>query len=375
LDKIAEELVKSHVPRTPEWVTFDELEESTLGTYPKMETFEPVTLPPPLPDTVGGVTAAAVPVTRGPTGAEWFTEEILMEEMLALEDAMEDSRTGSRGAFVGIPVPEPVRYTPQDNVPPDYVDAALATALEGRCLLGSDDTSHTVRPVVLVPIDFADAANNGDVAEWFYWQTREVQGFYLEATGKTFVLGDVVFVDSNIDSVTHRDMDWSSAWDTLHEAARTDSDTEILWVLSLGGGGYGGAYGTLPQMPVGQHTAMIGAGSYYTHMAISTGDLSWCEGISEKSFRLDCLKDEWQTRAGAGSTAHELGHTFDLMHEDDHDAVTTGKEVMEAHWNYLDINEQDLAYQGFSRPYTSTLQDSAWFFEAGDCGDVRFRGR
>lgn len=62
-----------------------------------------------------------------------------------------------------------------------------------------------------------------------------------------------------------------------------------------------------------------------------------------------------------GAIVHELGHTFGLGHEDDHEGEVPPASFMSAHWSYFDIRSPEGAAGALSEVYKERLRASPFF--------------
>jgi hypothetical protein len=131
----------------------------------------------------------------------------------------------------------------------------------------------------------------------------------------------------------------------------------VIW---LGGGGYAGAYYEHPGFDL-ELSAMVGSAGFFTHIAYVTDDLRWCEHILEADFASLCRNRDWIITAGMGTLVHELGHTFGLGHEDDHQGAVPPNAFMSGQWNYFQIRSVADAPDSLSEPYKEIVRASRFF--------------
>lgn len=233
---------------------------------------------------------------------------------------------------------------------------AIEPSLEGFAG-GDPEAEGRVQPVLVVPSDLREHPDLPYLSRLVERAAREGQGLLAAATGETVALSPLIVADGSASNADYQAGDGVEARsDGIAASGRTDRD-QIAWIVWFGGGGYAGAYGDEPGFDL-ELSAMVGTGSFYTHIAHVTGDLRWCDHILEEAFAEQCRNQEWIITAGMGGFIHELGHSLGLGHEDDHGGAVPGTSIMNAHWNYFQVRSPDTAGGALSEDYKDTIRES-----------------
>lgn len=244
---------------------------------------------------------------------------------------------------------------------------------ERACIPEAVFNAPKVVPVIVIPSDLQD--DKKKVQEFIGISERmfeEGQNFFGAMLGRrTFSMTETAVIYSRLTNAQ------LSAEDTYGTVVRREVLSELgtqaqnpsrkLWIIWLGGGGIANAWGTKPGAPstdVFAETAIVGELSIYSHLAYTSNDDTWCNKILETKARNACLNKEWIISAGEGALVHELGHTFDLFHEDDHpvpsEANVPQLSFMKAHWNFFWLRHPDTARFGLSPAYLKKVSESVY---------------
>jgi len=238
------------------------------------------------------------------------------------------------------------------------VDPELRATARAHAPAGA---SHTVTPVLFVPSDLAGGQLVELSGRLFAELALEGQGLYWHVTGgRTFALEPIVTVVGTRTNDEYR-QDGGLREEVTAAIGRDNDGAHDTWILWNGGGGEAGAYAAADWNPPLSYTAVLGEGSLFSHLAYVTGDSAWCAHIVDGGFRADCEEPSWIITAGMGAFVHELGHTFGLGHEDDHDGEVPPDSFMSAHWNYFHVRSPETAAGALSETYKQRLRASPYF--------------
>jgi hypothetical protein len=222
--------------------------------------------------------------------------------------------------------------------------------------------SHVVTPVLFVPADLAGDPLVALTGRLFAEMAREGQGLYWHVTGgQTFALAPLETVIGEHENADYGSDSGPVRAEVTAAIGRANDGAHDTWILWIGGSGQAGAYADADWNPAISFTALVGEGSIYSHLAHVTGDPAWCGHIVEAGFRADCEEKAWIITAGMGAIVHELGHTFGLGHEDDHDGEAPPDSFMSAHWNYFNVRSPEGAAGALSELYKERLRASPFF--------------